>query len=254
VLRIVIELGDQIRDRVGYITDPPPCSKFVGRMALNWITVANWLIIETMLILCVYGLWERSKTVAAGLGFLVVSLVTTAIILRDTRPDAVVLLEPDWLFPCHAWEPTTRFWLYIVGTIIQFCVFLMFVWKALRAWRPALGTRSTRLTKTLLIYCIGYYSFTLALMGVGIASALVRQLYLPIYTAQVLVPIVSVISLRLALSLRQILLVPVHVFQTNGSVRTETVSLWTMKPKVDNTDTGISSLYSKPKGSRSDRI
>jgi hypothetical protein len=39
-----------------------------------------------MLILCVYGLWERSKTVAAGLGFLVVSLVTTAIILRDTRP------------------------------------------------------------------------------------------------------------------------------------------------------------------------
>jgi len=39
-----------------------------------------------MLILCVYGLWERSKLVGAGLAVLVVSCVSTAIILRDNRP------------------------------------------------------------------------------------------------------------------------------------------------------------------------
>ena len=39
-----------------------------------------------MLILCVYGLWERSKLVGAGIAVLVVSLVTTAIVMRDNRP------------------------------------------------------------------------------------------------------------------------------------------------------------------------
>ncbi len=29
--------------------------------------------------------------------------------------------EPEWMFPCKAWEPVTRFWLYTVGTIIQVC-------------------------------------------------------------------------------------------------------------------------------------
>ena len=39
-----------------------------------------------MLILCVYGLWEQSRLVGVGLAVLVVSLVTTAIIMRDTKP------------------------------------------------------------------------------------------------------------------------------------------------------------------------
>ena len=38
-----------------------------------------------MLILCVYGLWERSKRVGAGIAVLVVTLVTAAIILREKR-------------------------------------------------------------------------------------------------------------------------------------------------------------------------
>ena len=38
-----------------------------------------------MLILCVYGLWERSKRVGAGIVALVVTLVTAAIILREKR-------------------------------------------------------------------------------------------------------------------------------------------------------------------------
>ena len=39
-----------------------------------------------MLILCVYGLWERSKLVGAGLTVLVVSLVSLAIVMRDKKP------------------------------------------------------------------------------------------------------------------------------------------------------------------------
>lgn len=38
-----------------------------------------------MLILCVYGLWEQSKRIGAGLAVLVIGLVGTAIILRDTK-------------------------------------------------------------------------------------------------------------------------------------------------------------------------
>ena len=29
--------------------------------------------------------------------------------------------EPEWMFPCRAYDPVTRFWLYLVGTTIQVC-------------------------------------------------------------------------------------------------------------------------------------
>lgn len=100
------------------------CNRFDGRIALNWLTVVSVHIFWkncpvltilsagelvdnresvyhvpmepylhtyyfpplAMLILCVYGLWERSKRIGAGIAVLVVSLVTAAIILRERRP------------------------------------------------------------------------------------------------------------------------------------------------------------------------
>ena len=82
-----------------------------------------------------------------------------------------IVKEPEWLFPCQAWEPGTRFWLYVMGTgiqvsshgvctphiysnfacSVQVSVFVMFIWRARLAWRPGAGTPGTRLSKTLWI-------------------------------------------------------------------------------------------------------
>jgi len=167
----------------------------------------NWLTMEIMLLVCVWLLWNKDRRVGGALLTLLVTGVSLGTGLRNTKPPKLPspTLPPLALFPCGYWPPTGNFWYYTFALCVQGASATFYLKKTVTVWRT--GTlRYTRLvSSTVARYGVLYYAVAMMLTAISLASSLVEPIFVPLTTAQLLTPCMSIVCNHLGLSMRHAL-------------------------------------------------
>lgn len=167
----------------------------------GWSSVINFAVVEIVLMLRVWALYDRSRWVIVFFGFLFVGGLSGSFALRKVRPEGVDLAEPPpiSLTRCVRSGPDEYFFLYTIGLIIETTIFIFLVSKA---WTHAVGPHKTPMITVLLRQGAIYYAVVLLTLTVVIISTVVQPMFAPVADSNLIVAITSIACNRLILSLR----------------------------------------------------
>lgn len=173
----------------------------IGLGFSGWSSVFNIVVVELVLMLRVWALYDKSRPIGIFLAILFVTCVAATFALRRVHPKGHVFVDPlpVSLTQCVRSTPSEYFFLYSIGLVVETTVFALLI---SRAWRYSLGSRNTPLINALLTHGIIYFAAVIATLILVIISTFSNYLYEPIADSNLIVAITSMACNRLILSLR----------------------------------------------------
>ncbi|KAG9055334.1 hypothetical protein FS842_002483 [Serendipita sp. 407] len=113
----------------------------------------NFAIVEIVLMLRVWALYERSRKIGIALSLLFVVGLSASFALRKSDPGRIKFAPtfPDSLTVCSRSSPNEYFFLYGIGLIIETTIFVLLV---KRAWPHVAGPLKTPVVNALLTHLI----------------------------------------------------------------------------------------------------
>ncbi|KAG8799412.1 hypothetical protein FRC16_005186 [Serendipita sp. 398] len=154
----------------------------------------NFAIVEIVLMLRVWALYERSRKIGIALSLLFVVGLSASFALRKSDPGRIKFAPtfPDSLTVCSRSSPNEYFFLYGIGLIIETTIFVLLV---KRAWPHVAGPLKTPVVNALLTQGTAYYVAVLLTLIVVI-------MFRPIADSNLIVVATSIACNRLILSFR----------------------------------------------------
>ncbi|PVG03973.1 hypothetical protein CPB86DRAFT_849135 [Serendipita vermifera] len=166
----------------------------------GWSGTLNFVIVEVVLFLRVWALYDKSKKVGIFLILLFLSAIAVTFALRRLHPDGLGLapLPPASLLVCKRSTAEEYFFLYFIAMLVETIVFGMLINKA---WASSLGRHETPLINALLRHGTAYYAAVLcASSKLYLRGKLI--IFQPVADSNLIVAIASIACNRLILSLR----------------------------------------------------
>lgn len=180
---------------------PPPIVCNVAIQITAWSGLINIAIVDILLMLRVWALYNGSRFIKWVLiGVFVVSF-PTAIGLRKAPPVTglpLVTPAPDSLTVCHRSHPSELFSLFTMALLIDTVIFGMVIYKA--------GGQKPRSQTPMLSVLVRdgalYYAAITAVLAFMIAATFIPILYQPVADSNLNIPLSTLACNRLILSLR----------------------------------------------------